>query len=73
MFYWRRATKAGALAGLFGGIAISVLFLVMPELKPLPVHEGIYGLAVNLSLLIGVSLFTSPDDPDRVEKFISSG
>jgi len=73
MFYWRRATKAGALAGLFGGIAVSVLFLVMPDLKPLPVHEGIYGLIVNLSLLIGVSLLTSPDDPDRVEKFTSSG
>lgn len=73
MFYWRRATKAGALAGLFGGIVISVLFLVMPELKPLPVHEGIYGLIVNITLLIFISLITSPDDPTRVEKFVSSG
>ena len=73
MFYWRRATQAGALAGLFGGIAVSVLFLVMPELKPLPVHEGIYGLIANLTLLTGVSLATQPDDPKRVEKFTSSG
>jgi SSS family solute:Na+ symporter len=73
MFYWRRATKAGALAGLFGGIVVNVLFLVMPELKPLPVHEGVYGLIVNLILLVSVSLATTPDDPKRVEKFISSG
>jgi SSS family solute:Na+ symporter len=73
MFYWRRATKAGALAGLFGGIVVNVLFLVMPELKPLPVHEGVYGLIVNLILLVSVSLATTPDDLKRVEKFISSG
>ena len=73
MFYWKRATKAGALAGLFGGIAVSVLFLVIPELKPLPIHEGVYGLIVNLSLLVSVSLTTLPDDPKRVVKFTSSG
>jgi len=73
MFYWRRATKAGALAGLFGGIAVNTVFLVFPELKPLPMHEGMYGLAANLILLIGVSLYTKPDDPERVEKFVNSG
>jgi len=26
MFYWRRATKAGALAGMFGGIAVNTFF-----------------------------------------------
>lgn len=73
MFYWRRATRAGALAGLFGGIAVNTLFLIFPELKPLPLHEGVFGLAVNLILLVGVSLLTPPDDPERVEKFASSG
>jgi len=73
MFYWRRATKAGALAGLFGGIAVNTLFLMFPEIKPLPMHEGMYGLAANVILLIGVSLVTKPDDPERVEKFLKSG
>jgi solute:Na+ symporter, SSS family len=73
MFYWRRATKAGALAGLFGGIVINLLFLVFPELKPLPMHEGMYGLAVNVTLLVGISRVTKPDNPARVEKFVNSG
>ena len=73
MFYWSRATKAGALAGLFGGIAINTLFLIFPEIKPLPVHEGVYGLIANVVLLIGVSLATKPDESERVHKFRNSG
>ncbi len=69
MFYWKRATKAGALAGLFGGIVVNIFFLMLPELKPLPMHEGVYGLIVNVALLIGLSLATQPDDPVRVKRF----
>lgn len=72
MFYWRRATKAGALAGLFGGIVVNTFFLIFIELRPVPMHEGIYGLIANILLLVIVSLLTKPDDPARVEKFISS-
>lgn len=73
MFYWRRATKAGALAGLFGGILVNTICLIFPEIKPFPMHEGIYGLIVNVFLLISVSLMTSQDDPGRVQKFVNSG
>jgi solute:Na+ symporter, SSS family len=69
MFYWKRATRAGALAGLFGGIVTNTIFLSMPHLKPFDMHEGIYGLIVNLILLIGLSLLTQPDDEERVKKF----
>ncbi len=72
MFYWKRATKAGALSGLIGGIAVNVLFLSYPALKILPLHEGVYGLAVNVLLLVGVSLLTRPDEPERVVRFTSS-
>ena len=73
MFYWPRATKAGAIAGLFGGILVNTLFLMFPEIKPLPMHEGMYGLAANVILLVGVSLATEPDPIDRVHKFLNSG
>ncbi|NBB76936.1 MAG: sodium:solute symporter family protein, partial [Bacteroidetes bacterium] len=73
MFYWRRATKAGALAGLIGGIIVNTICLIFPEIKPLPMHEGIYGLVVNVGLLIGVSLATEADDPAQIEKFTNSG
>ena len=69
-FYWPRATGKGALAALLGGLAANVIFLKFPELRPWPdIHEGIYGLAVNIPLLIGVSLLTKPDDPERVRTF----
>ncbi|MFU8813384.1 MAG: sodium:solute symporter family protein, partial [Balneolaceae bacterium] len=69
MFYWKRATRAGAIAGLLGGIIVNMIFLALPELKPLPLHEGVYGLVANVSLLISVSLFTKPDDPRLSETF----
>jgi solute:Na+ symporter, SSS family len=73
MFYWKRATKAGALAGLFGGILVNTFFLIFSELKPVDIHEGIFGLAANIILLVGVSLLTRPDDPETVKKFTESG
>jgi solute:Na+ symporter, SSS family len=71
--YWRRATGAGAIAGLVGGLAVNVLFLVRPELKPIAgLHEGIYGLAVNVPLLVGVSLATRPEPEELVESFVEA-
>ncbi len=72
-FYWKRATKAGALAGLFGGLAVNMIFLIFPEMAPFPMHEGVYGLAANVILLVSVSLLTKPDAPERVKKFTDSG
>lgn len=73
MFYWKRATKAGALSGLFGGIAVNSFFLIFIELRPVPMHEGVYGLIANIFLLVVISLLTKPDDPERVHKFTDSG
>ncbi|MEM9293184.1 MAG: sodium:solute symporter family protein [Acidobacteriota bacterium] len=65
-FYWPRATGKGALAGLGGGLAVNTFFLVLPQLKPWPLHEGVYGLAANVLLLVVVSLMTRPGDPERL-------
>ncbi|HVS14161.1 MAG TPA: sodium:solute symporter family protein [Thermoanaerobaculia bacterium] len=71
--YWRRATGAGAIAGLVGGLAVNVLFLVRPELKPIAgLHEGIYGLAVNVPLLVGVSLATRREPAELVDSFVEA-
>lgn len=69
MFYWPRATGKGALAGLIGGILVTLFFLYNPEFKPLPMHEGIYGLIVNIALLVGVSLATEPEEVERVKRY----
>lgn len=69
MFYWPRATGKGALAGLIGGIVVTLFFLYNPDLKPVPMHEGIYGLIVNVILLVGVSLRTKAEDVERVKRY----
>lgn len=71
MFYWPRATGKGALAGLVGGIITTLIFLYIPGLKPLPIHEGIYGLIVNVILFISVSFSTEPEDIERIKRFTS--
>jgi len=72
MFYWKRANGTGALAGLIGGIAVTIFFLLYPELRPFPLHEGIYGLIVNIPLLVGVSLLTEPESPERVARYLNA-
>ena len=69
MFYWPRANRAGAVSALVGGVLVNTLFLMMPELKPFPLHEGVYGLIVNITLLVGVSLATAPPREEIVERF----
>ena len=71
-FYWPRANGAGALAGLTAGIVVNTFFLLVPEARPLPLHEGIYGLAANLIALVGVSLATSPPSAERVRPYVEA-
>ena len=70
MFYWPRANTKGAYAGLIGGILTTLLFLNFPEWKPVPAHEGLFGLIVNVTLLVSVSLLTKPLETDRIKRFI---
>jgi SSS family solute:Na+ symporter len=58
--YWRRATGPGVLSGLVAGGLLTVLFTVFGDWRPWPdIHAGIYGLAVNVPILIAVSLATA--------------
>jgi SSS family solute:Na+ symporter len=67
---WRRATTAGALAGLGGGTATTVFFFFNPALRPWDIHEGLLGLVVNVALLVGVSLATSPQRTEHSGAFV---
>ncbi|MBH30364.1 MAG: pantothenate permease [Candidatus Marinimicrobia bacterium] len=72
-FYWPRATKTGALSGLTTGIVVNTLFRLYPELSPIPgMHEGVYGLTMNVMVLVVVSLLTAPDDQKRVEAYLEA-
>ncbi|MDA8015822.1 MAG: sodium:solute symporter family protein [Thermoanaerobaculia bacterium] len=72
-FYWPRANGQGAMAGLLAGVGVNTFFLRLPELKPVAdLHEGIYGLVVNVVVLVLVSLATPPQDEARVRDFVST-
>jgi SSS family solute:Na+ symporter len=68
--FWRRATTAGALAGLVAGMGTSVFFLLRPESRPFEIHEGILGLIVNAIVLIVVSLATRPQEGSHSAGFV---
>ena len=70
--FWRRATGAGVHAGLLAGIATNVLFDIQADWKPFPVHAGVYGLAINLAVLVVVSLATRSRDPERDAEFLDT-
>lgn len=72
MFYWKRANGKGALAGLIGGIIVNTIFLALPDLRPVPMHEGIYGLIANIFLLVTVSLATEAEEKSRIERYTSA-
>ncbi|MXW16813.1 MAG: sodium:solute symporter family protein [Gemmatimonadetes bacterium] len=69
--YWRRATTAGVVLGLLAGSAVSVFFFLMPELKPLGMHEGILGLIVHIPVLLTVSLRGTPQEDEHVEGYLN--
>ena len=68
-FYWPRGNGKGAVAGLVAGLAVNMLFLSMPELKPFPMHEGVYGLIANIVVFISVSLSTPPESIERLSLY----
>ncbi len=68
-FYWPRGNGKGAVAGLAAGLLINMLFLSQPELKPFPMHEGIYGLLANIVVFISVSLLTPPEPIETLRQY----
>jgi SSS family solute:Na+ symporter len=68
--YWKRATPAGAWAGLLSGIGITALYYYVIKCPiPGPGGAAILGMVVNTILLVLVSLSTKPLDPAHVAKY----
>lgn len=68
-FFWKRATTAGAFAGLLAGSLITVLFQFFVT-TPFGIHPGIWGLLANTTLLVVVSLLRPAMDSEHVDKFV---
>lgn len=68
--YWKRGTKAGALAGLIAGVAVVLLTqFVWKTPFGISISSGAWGLLVNALTFVIVSLLTPKPDPAQVEKF----
>jgi SSS family solute:Na+ symporter len=72
-FYWPRANGTGAVAGLISGLTANTFFMLHPEQSPVPgIHEGIWGLMVNVTVFVAVSLLTTPNDAERVRAHVEA-
>ncbi len=66
--FWRRTTRAGALAGMVGGFLTTVVWVVLFKERFYDLYEMIPGFAAGFALCIGVSLIGEPD-ADAVAEF----
>jgi SSS family solute:Na+ symporter len=69
-FFWPRATRAGALAGLLVGCGVVVVFNYVPGLQWQQIHPGIWGVAANMIVLVVVSWLTEPPPSEHVAQFV---
>lgn len=69
VFFWPRATKQGAIAGLFIGTLINS-YLSIANINLYDIHSGIWGLLGNIVVLVIVSFLTKPHAKDHVMKFV---
>lgn len=65
--FWKRTTRAGAIAGMVGGFAATVLWVVFLKERFWDLYEMIPGFAAGFACTVAVSLLTEPD-PDGVRE-----
>ena len=62
--YWKRMTRAGALAGMVGGFAATIAWTVWGKEGFHGLYEAVPGYAAAFALIFVVSLMTRPPAPD---------
>jgi len=58
--FWKRTTRAGAIAGMLGGFVTSVVWVLVFKERTYDLYEMLPGFAVAFALIVGVSLVTEP-------------
>jgi cation/acetate symporter len=63
--FWKRANAAGCIAGIIGGLAVTIFYMVMNYTNPYfnvlgisHLGAGLFGMITAFALIIGVSLAT---------------
>ena len=70
--YWRRSTPAGVLGGLLAGCLVTLVWNLFPALQWLDIHPGIWGLAVNVTVMVVMSFATPPMSEEHVGTFVNA-
>ena len=60
--FWKGTTRAGAIAGMLAGFAVTVLWALIWKKNFYDLYEMVPGFAAGLAVTIGVSLFTRPPE-----------
>ncbi len=61
-FFWRRTTTAGVATGLIAGIVLAIYFAAR-GIAPLGINPGFIALAVNIALVVVISLLAKTKEP----------
>ena len=68
--FWKRANAAGAIAGIAGGLIVTVFYMIGNYLNPSfnlfgisHLAAGLFGMIANFALTLIVSLLTEPPSP----------
>jgi len=66
--YWKKVTRAGAIAGVFTGTAVQIAWYLTPSLKAV-IAEWVPAFFMSLAAVVAVSLATTP--PAGIERLMS--
>lgn len=69
-FWWPRANKYGAVVGLGAGTAVVIYLIATGNSSPMNVWSGFWGAAVEIVLLVVVSLVVGEANEERVREFV---
>jgi cation/acetate symporter len=74
--FWKRANGAGAVAGMVGGLVVTIFYMAANYLNPYftilglsHLSAGLFGMIVNFGLQIAVSLATAPP-PVEIQELV---
>jgi len=65
--FWKRTTRAGAVAGMIGGFVVTVVWVVWFKERFYDLYEMIPGFIAGFGCCIGVSLLTPADEEAAAE------
>ncbi len=69
VLYFPRVPGRALVAGLLAGSALTVVFVIRPDWQPVPLHAGLWGLALNAAVIGAMSRGPrQPAEPQQAQE-----